>query len=133
MVGPTAQGVANGVPPVMMNAGAMGAMRIGMQPQGRMGQQTVQGMAQVAADEQQAILRRVMTMSQQEIDELTPEHREYVLQLKEIVNMSNTGLGGGMGGPMGGGIGGIGQGMTVAQQQGQGPPLPPPPPQGQFR
>lgn len=132
MVGGAPQGVANGLPPTMMNAGGMGGMRMGAQQQARMAQQPVQGMAQVAADEQQAILRKVMNMSQQEIDGLTPEHREYVLQLKEIVNMSNSGLGGGMGGPMGASMGGMGQGMPVAQQQGQAPP-PPPPPQGQFR
>lgn len=40
-------------------------------------------------DEQTAILSRVINLTPQEIDELAPEHRQYVLQLKQIVGMNN--------------------------------------------
>lgn len=40
-------------------------------------------------DEQTAILSRVINLTPQEIDELSPEHRQYVLQLKQIVGLNN--------------------------------------------
>lgn len=40
-------------------------------------------------DEQTAILSRVINLTPQEIEELAPEHRQYVLQLKQIVGMNN--------------------------------------------
>lgn len=42
-------------------------------------------------DEQTAILSRVINLTQQEIDELAPEYRQYVFQLKQIVGMNNVG------------------------------------------
>lgn len=89
---------------------------------------------QPPVDEQEAILQKVMTMSQQEINALAPEHRAYVMQLKEIVGRQNPGMGASsaMGGASGiGAIGGVPHGMQMGGGGGQGPPQGPPP--GQYR
>lgn len=44
-------------------------------------------------DEQRAILSKVMNLTQQEIEQLSPEQRQYVLQLKELVTMNNPQMG----------------------------------------
>lgn len=87
-----------------------GPQRIGMQQQAPPPQQQQQ--QQGAVDDQEAILRRVMAMTQQEIDALQPEHRTYVLQLKEIVTMQQ------------------GRGMQPGMQPGQQQPPAGP---GQYR
>lgn len=53
--------------------------------QGMRPQQERSNPQQDEVDEQTAILSRVMNLTPQEIEELAPEHRQYVLQLKQIV------------------------------------------------
>eukprot|EP00177_Eucheuma_denticulatum_P004492 GFKZ01008165.1.p1 GENE.GFKZ01008165.1~~GFKZ01008165.1.p1 ORF type:complete len:179 (-),score=31.23 GFKZ01008165.1:1052-1510(-) len=144
-------GPANGAPPLLMNATGMPQMRMQPPPppqgQMRMPPQPGQGVpppgppgpppvapGQPPVDEQEAILQKVMTMSQQEINALAPEHRAYVMQLKEIVGRQNQGMGGAPGMAGGPGMGGMGpgpHGMQMGGGGGQGPPQGPPP--GQYR
>lgn len=76
-------------------------------------QQSVLPQSDDMIDEQSAILSRVINLTPQEIDELSPEHRQYVLQLKQIVGLNNVQT--------------MHQGPAIPP--GQMGPRPPPPPQ----
>lgn len=105
-----------GMPPRQPMHMGLGVPRMPMQQQQQQPPQQ-----QAVMDEQAAILRRVMAMTQQEIDALQPEHRDYVLQLKDIVNMQNAQ--------------GMQPGMNPGMIPGMQPGLqqPPPPGPGQYR
>lgn len=112
----------NGAPPNVMQRRMMPQIPPQQMPPMQQPQQPHANM-----DEQTAIITKVLSMSQQEIDELPVEHRNYVLELKQILRMQNAG-------GMPAGVQQMPPGMPPGAQ---GPPPPvgqgPAPPQQQYR
>lgn len=108
-------------PPAPPHTGQPPLQPPGPQQQQGAGGQPAQGAGE-GYDEQTAILSRVINLTPQEIEELQPEHRQYVLQLKELISMQNSGVA----------IPPL-PNQAMVPPVGPRPPQPPPPPQQQYR